>query len=459
MNNSSDPEVLTFRNAVSAGDHIWEITTFPSLQSFIEYAGLFSWTAFLSILVVISLISYFIFRITSNNLKAAALVEQQTKSLREYAEKLHETQNLHKAILENTVDGLITINEKGIVQSYNKACKKIFGYESDEVIGQNISMLMPRPYRQEHDSYLKNYLHSGKAKIIGIGREVEGKRKDGKVFPIDLSVSKVEIEGKILFSGIVRDITPRKKAEKKIQEYTEKLEISNRDLDDFAHIASHDLKEPLRGLYNYAEFLREDYYDKLDSEGQHKLDTLQKLARRMEALIESLLDYSRLSRIDMASKKTDLDEILKTVLETLEIWLKEKNAEVSIKKALPSVVCDPVKVGEVFRNLITNAVKYNDEPVKKIEIGYIKNHEDWGDIPVFYVKDNGIGIAENHKEQVFKIFKRLHGREDYGGGTGVGLTIIWKIIERHGGKIWIEPNGDKGTIFFFTLRRNENGIH
>ncbi len=314
-------DTLSFKRTRFFDDHNWEIVIFSSLFQMINYIGLFPWITFMSVLCVTGLISYIIFRITTENLKAALLVERQTRSLREYAER---------------------------------------------------------------------------------------------------------------------------------------LEITNRDLDDFAHIASHDLKEPLRGIYNFAEFLSEDYKDKLDDDGRYKLETLKSLSRRMESLIESLLEYSRLSRIDLAFKKTDLKRIIEEVLESLSVYLDENNARVQIKDPIPEIKCDPVRVAEIFRNLLTNAVKYNTNQEKLIEIGCLQETEKWKDIPVFYVKDNGIGIADEHKRHIFKIFKRLHGRNEYGGGTGAGLTIVSKIVERHNGKIWLESEPEKGTTFFFTLKRKKD---
>ena len=247
------------------------------------------------------------------------------------------------------------------------------------------------------------------------------------------------------------------KQTKSLREYTEKLEISNRDLDDFAYIASHDLKEPLRGIYNYSEFLLEDYRGKIDDEGQYKLQTLKKLSRRMESLIDMLLEYSRISREDFAHKKTDINMVVKETLETIHIWLEENKAQVTVQGPLPSIVCDHARVSEVFRNLITNAVKYNNKPVKLVEIGSMTIEIEGKDAVVFYVRDNGIGIPDEHQKIIFKIFKRLHGRDEYGGGTGSGLTIVKKIIDRHGGKIWVESIPNVGTTFFFTLKGHDNG--
>lgn len=228
----------------------------------------------------------------------------------------------------------------------------------------------------------------------------------------------------------------------------DELAQSNKELDDFAYIASHDLKEPLRGIHNYSSFLLEDYAGKLDAEGRSKLETLMRLTRRMETLIDSLLHYSRLGRVDLAIDRVDLNEIVAEVLDSLAITLKQEETEVRIPRPLPTVRCDRARVGEIFSNLVVNAMRYNDKPRKWIEIGVIDGEE----LPVFYVRDNGIGISEKHHDAVFRIFKRLHGRDKFGGGTGAGLTIVKKIVERHQGRIWLESSPGEGTTFFFTLR-------
>ncbi len=233
------------------------------------------------------------------------------------------------------------------------------------------------------------------------------------------------------------------------------LERSNEELDDFAYIASHDLKEPLRGLHNYSQFLLEDYEDKLDEDGKHKLKTLVNLTIRMETLINSLLEFSRLGRVDLAIKDVDLNIVVNDVLETLAIRLKEENVTIQIPEKLPIIVCDSVKIAELYRNLITNAMKYNDKEDKRITIGYEENNREFHK-NYLYVQDNGIGIKENHIGSIFRIFKRLHGKDKYGGGTGAGLTIVKKIIDRHGGEIWTKSIVNEGTIFLFTLNGDLN---
>jgi signal transduction histidine kinase len=234
----------------------------------------------------------------------------------------------------------------------------------------------------------------------------------------------------------------------------DELQQSNRELDDFAYVASHDLKEPLRGIHNYSMFLLEDYADKLDAEGKSKLETLMRLTRRMEVLIDSLLRYSRLGRIDLTMEEVDLNELVAEVRENLDINLKAEQVEVIIPRRLPGVLGDRVQLGEIFHNLIVNGVKYNESQRKRIEIGYRDARD--SQPPVFFVRDNGIGIPDKHYDVIFRIFKRLHARDKYGGGTGAGLTIVKKIVERHNGSIWVESTPGEGTTFYFTLAKGDS---
>lgn len=230
------------------------------------------------------------------------------------------------------------------------------------------------------------------------------------------------------------------------------LQRSNEELDSFAYVASHDLKEPLRGIHNYANFLMEDYGDILNEDGVAKLQTLVKLTQRMENLINSLLHFSRLGRAELIRQPVNLQDLVQQAIATFSISRPQSHIDFRIPQNLPTIECDRAQVNEVFTNLIGNAIKYNDKPQRWVEIGFIANPKTAASGSyTFYVRDNGIGIPPEHQERVFQIFRRLHGREDYGGGNGAGLTIARKIVERHGGKIWVESIINEGSSFYFTL--------
>lgn len=228
------------------------------------------------------------------------------------------------------------------------------------------------------------------------------------------------------------------------------LTRSNEELESFAYSAAHDLKEPLRGIRNFSAMLEDSIRESLGTEDQARLATIMRLSARMDTLLEALLQYARVGRLDLHRSNSDLNQVLQTVLDSLQLQLGAAAATVVIPRPLPVVQCDPVRVAEVLSNLLSNAIKYNDKAAKNIEIGY----QD-GTPPVFYVRDNGIGLEPEYFETIFQLFRRLHGREAYGGGAGAGLTIVRQIIARHGGRIWVESTLDAGTTFFFTLAAEE----
>jgi chemotaxis family two-component system sensor kinase Cph1 len=226
------------------------------------------------------------------------------------------------------------------------------------------------------------------------------------------------------------------------------LERSNVELDSFAYAASHDLKEPLRGIHNYTSLVLREQSDSLTPTNLKRMDTVVRLTQRMESLINSLLHYAQVGRTELSVRETDLNEVLASVLEVLKPRIDEAQVEVRIPRPVPPAPCDRVRMVEVFTNLLTNAIKYNDKEKRWVEIGATST-PDGG--TAYYVRDNGIGIKPEYHDTIFRIFKRLHGRDKYGGGTGTGLTIVKRLIERQNGRLWLESQPGTGTTFFFTL--------
>ena len=384
--------------------------------------------------------------------------------------------NSHIQLLAQIVtsldDAVISKTLGGVITSWNKGAERIFGFKAQEAMGQNVAII-ETPNDKDEIPHLLERMRNGER--IDHYQAVRS-RKDGKRVEVWLTVSPIcDASGQILgISMVARDVTQARRAERGLLQLAAELQLrnsdlarSNQELDDFAYIASHDLKEPLRGIHNYATFLIEDYSDKLDGAGLSKLLTLRVLTERMYALIDSLLEYSRVGRVGLAIQKTNLSTLLETVIQTLHITLEEQQVQIQIPAPLPTIRCDSVRIGEVFRNLITNAIKYNDKPKKLIEIGYQQGSltpsaagaehrlSKGASETVFWVRDNGIGIPKKHFDGIFRIFKRLHARDKFGGGTGVGLTIVKKIIERHHGRIWLESTPGEGSTFYFTLADEE----
>jgi two-component system, LuxR family, sensor kinase FixL len=350
------------------------------------------------------------------------------------------------AITNAVIDGIVVIDELGKIESLNPAALRIFGYGgAAELVGRNIRMLMPEPYHGEHDSYLANYRASGVRKIIGIGREVMGKRSDGSVFPMELSVTEVHLGERRVFTGLVRDITERKKAEQELARRAEELERSNADLEQFASVASHDLQEPLRMVTAYVDLLDRKWGSRLDEEGSAFLAVIIDGATRMQSLIRDLLNYSRVGASVETSELVATRDVVAQAIDLLGHAVRETHAQIVVGE-LPIVIGRRNLLVQLFQNLIGNAIKFRSTSEPHISIEASALQRGWH----FKVRDNGIGIDPQHSERVFDIFQRLHTKNAY-PGTGIGLAICKKIVERHGGRIWVESARGAGACFQFTL--------
>jgi PAS domain S-box-containing protein len=365
-------------------------------------------------------------------------------------EKLRQSEERFRLLVEVVQDyAIMLLDPQGRIVTWNAGAERILGYQAKEIIGQHVSRFFPQEAieRGEPDHELEVARTQDRC-------EDEGwrVRKDGSQFWANMVVTALRAEDGTLkgFSTITRDLSERRQVEERLRAIAAELGRSNTELDDFAYMVSHDLKEPLRGIAHVASFLIADYHDQLGEDGRKNLLSLQTLSQRMSALIDALVKYSRVGRSQLELADTDLNRTIQEVLDGLRVPIEESRIEIRIHEPLPWIHCERVLAADVFHNLISNAIKYNDKPDKWVEVGWrAGDHPE--DPPVFYVRDNGIGIPEKHFESVFRIFKRLHGRDSYGGGTGVGLTIARKIVERHGGRIWLTSEPGKGTTFDFTL--------
>ncbi|NIL98132.1 MAG: PAS domain S-box protein, partial [Planctomycetales bacterium] len=382
--------------------------------------------------------------------------------LRDTQQAVQASERQIRTIIDSAPNGMIVVDRQGDIQLVNSQIETLFGYPRDRLLHQKIEILVPESVRPYHVGYRDSFFANPSARPMAEGIDLTGRRSDGTEFPVQIGLNPMATESGPCVVASVVDMTEQKRAADQLQQQATKLaaandllQQTNKDLDDFAYIASHDLKEPLRGISNYASFLLEDYQDELDTAGREKLVTLGRLCGRLESFIDSLLQYSRLGRVDLAFGEVDLNAVVEDVLESLKISLEEQQFTVRVSQRLPTIQCDQVRVAEIFRNLISNAMKYNDKEDKWIEIGCQVAQQVVHDVapgtPIFHVRDNGIGIAEKHIDSIFRIFKRLHGRDRFGGGTGSGLTIVKKIVERHGGHIWVDSTPGQGTCFFFTL--------
>jgi PAS domain S-box-containing protein len=358
-------------------------------------------------------------------------------------EALRESEERYRTILENIEDGYYEVDLAGNLTFFNDSMCRMWGYPEEELMGMND--------RQYTDQENAKKLFQAFNKVYRTGeprRECDWEiiRKDGTKRCIEASVSlQKDSSGKpIGFRGIIRDITERKRAEESLKEKTEELARSNRDLEQFAYVASHDLQEPLRMVTNYVQLLARRYKGKLDSDADDFINFAVDGATRMWKLINDLLTYSRVGTQARDLELTDFEMVLNQSLDNLKVAIEENGAVVT-HDPLPTVVADHLQLGQLFQNLIGNAIKFQGKEPPRIHISASRNGNGW----TFSVRDNGIGIAPEYAERIFVIFQRLHGRD--APGTGIGLAICKKIVERHGGNIWVESEVGKGATFYFTL--------
>lgn len=354
-----------------------------------------------------------------------------------------------RAIVDTAVDAVITIDACGVIDAFNPAAERLFGYRAEEVVGQNVALLMPEPDRGAHDDYIRRYLNSGEKRIIGIGREVTAQRRDGTTFPAELAVSEFTLGERRLFTGMVRDISARKRAEARQMQLLHEIEATNEELKNFAYVVSHDLKAPLRGIGSLADWLTSDYADKLDAQGREYLALMKNRVTRMDALIDGVLEYSRVGRIRETRVAVDLNALVDQVIQLLA---PPPGVAVIVDGPLPTVMAERTRLQQLFQNLIGNAIKHLDKPQGAIRVACTDAGEFWE----FSVADNGPGIEPRHHERIFQLFQTLTPR-DRKESTGVGLAIVKKIIELYGGRIWVDSAPGQGSTFFFTLPKTATG--
>lgn len=361
---------------------------------------------------------------------------KSTKSLLAYEE------NRLRTTLQSMVDSVVLADHQGTILSTNQATTTLFGYSEAEMIGQNVKMLMPELEQSQHDSYITNYLNNKTPKIIGIGREVIAKKKNQETFPIHLSIAHMVIDDEHFFSAIVRDISQQKATELALAKYTKELERSNEELSEFAYIASHDLKAPLRGIMQLSNWIDEELKESKNSHISEYIRLMQSRTSRLEKLLDDLLSYATLT--EKVEKFTTIN-VSVLVDDTFHLLNPPASITLEIDCKVDSFKTMAVPLEQVLRNLINNAIKHHDKEtghitvsIKPIEHGY-----------QFTVCDDGPGIEPQYHKQIFGIFKTLKPRDEL-EGSGMGLAIVKKILDTYDCDITIESNGNIGTCFTFT---------
>lgn len=346
--------------------------------------------------------------------------------------------------VDKTLDQVVRVNEEGRIAYANEAAATAYGRTGEEMLGLSIwDISLNYPEAEWAD------LFSVTREMQTLVIEISAVHADGHVFPLEANINHLLFEGSEHVVIFARDVSERRLAEQRQEKLNEELFAINKELDDFAYVVSHDLKAPLRGISSLATWLLQDYSDRLDESGQEQLYLMLDRTKRMERLIESVLQYSRVGRMTESKELVDLNQLAADAIDMVSY---AEGVKVGVEGKLPVVVCERTRMGQVFANLIGNAVKYIGRPDGVVRIW----SEDDGDFWRIAVADNGPGIDPRYHEQIFGLFQSLSPSEDI-NSTGVGLTLVKKIVELHGGSVWVDSTAGEGSTFYFTLPKASEG--
>ena len=348
--------------------------------------------------------------------------------------------------IETAADAMLLCDIDGKILLANAQTEKLFGYSRAQLFHQPIESLITEGFRERHLSNWTDHLTQLHRRRMASRLEVMVRRADNIEFPAEISLSAFNTEAGLRVCAAIRDLTERKRAEQALVQAAEELTRSNTELDQFANAASHDLQEPLRTISGLTQLLVLDYSERLDAQGRTYLSAVTDSARRMQSLLEGLLKYSRVGAQHNTFELVDCEEACDAAVADLRLAFEQSQA-VLTREPLPTVPGVRTQLIQLFQNLLANAIKFRGPNIPRIHISAQQRDREW----VIAVRDNGIGIDPEKFEQIFLLFRRLHGREEY-PGTGIGLALCRKIVAQHGGRIWVESAPGAGAVFFFSLR-------
>lgn len=370
-----------------------------------------------------------------------------TLSLRETQQALTSADLRFRALAESATDAIVSADQHGNITFWNKAAEAIFGYAEIEVIGRSLTLLMPTHFRPLHDAGMERLNQTGQPHVIGKTVELQGLRKNGEVFPIELSLSAWMGGDKTYYSGIIRDISARKEAEAILHQYAKELEERNHELDAYTRTIAHDLKAPLNQMVTYASLIRYKYEPDLPEAVLNYLNRIEKAGKGMGEMINQLLWLATVRDAATQLEAVNMAKVATHAVSRFQTDIEQHQISVEIAPTLPTVLGHSAWLEEVLANLVGNAIKYRGQQNREPKIEIIAHPED--DHIRFEVRDNGLGIPDDSLATLFEMFSRAHTHE--AEGFGLGLSIVHRIITRLGGQVGVENNPHRGSTFWFRL--------
>lgn len=447
--NFTRADTLSLEKVFDVGGRTWKLMIIPTPEFIAGYRSVIAYIGLGIGLLFTLLVSGYL----TNMANQSEVIRRQVL---ERTEELNKTKEGLEKLIHTIEDGIILIDAERSIRMFNPAAERIFQYEEEEVMGQNVKLLMPEPYHSRHDGYVMNYIRSGDMKMIGSGREVTGRRKDGEVFPLHLAVSEMEMDNTTYFVGAIKDITQQKEVEKSLTRAKEAAEESYRIKSEFMNTMSHELRTPLTIILGNIDEL-------MDEEDMPDMEDISDIARdcskageMLMRLINDILDLSKIEAGKMTLEKERISsvELIGDVVTTARVLAENKGLELHVRGDEAEIAIDPVRIKQVLFNLLSNAVKFTDSGSVSV-LTRLRN-----DRFVITVADTGHGMDAESLTYIFEPFRQVDGSSTRkAGGTGLGLAITRKLVELHGGSIRVESQPGQGSSFMVELPANGDGEH